>query len=438
MKKNLKIIVILFVVLMIFLIFIKLKNDYFTKPVISDKVTNIFQKIDEQNSVDVNKYFIYGTHLNIEGTVKIPKVSGISIYSVHIIAQNSKNDSSIETKYTYKDNILSFSTATEINNGFYLENLLNDDYYVFLKVILSNSDEMYYTLTNKTKYENITYYSLTKNNSNNKIDVKFDTYNNLPTMVISCSKCDSLPNNVYDIAIDASHGGIDTGAKKGKNRESDIVLDCSKILKDYLEKLGYKIFLTRNGSENANENMAINMYDENGRVNIVQAARPKLLISLNINDIKSKKGGVEVFAPSKNITFAKLLADNIVKKAKTSYSEFKTFKEAEGVYVHNFTDTEITSFNSRAKNGNYEPYNITTSTPYLYMIRETGGIATNAFIDGRNKNYGTNKYYNSNYGIESYSIELGYMNIESDLNNILKNKNLYMEGIADSIKEFYK
>ena len=66
------------------------------------------------------------------------------------------------------------------------------------------------------------------------------------------------------------------------------------------------------------------------------------------------------------------------------------------------------------------------------MIRETGGIATNAFVDGRNKNYGTNKYYNSNIGIETYSIELGYMHIEDDLDNILKNENLYMQAISNS------
>ena len=42
------------------------------------------------------------------------------------------------------------------------------------------------------------------------------------------------------------------------------------------------------------------------------------------------------------------------------------------------------------------------------------------------------KYYNSNIGIETYSIELGYMHIDDDLDNILKNENLYMQAISDS------
>ena len=181
--------------------------------------------------------------------------------------------------------------------------------------------------------------------------------------------------------------------------------------------------------------MANNMYNENGRINKVQESHAKILISLHVNSNSKKlsKGGVEVYAPSNcNLDFAKLLADNIVKQANTSYSTFSLYKQYDGVYVHNFSNAEILAFKSRAISGKYEPYNITKTTPYLYMIRETGGIATNAFVDGRNKNYGTNKYYNSNIGIETYSIELGYMHIEDDLDNILKNENLYMQAISNS------
>lgn len=52
--------------------------------------------------------------------------------------------------------------------------------------------------------------------------------------------------------------------------------------------------------------------------------------------------------------------------------------------------------------------------------------------------YSENKYRNSNVGVESYLIELGYMNVRKDLNNILNNEDLYVEAIVNSIKEFYK
>ena len=70
------------------------------------------------------------------------------------------------------------------------------------------------------------------------------------------------------------------------------------------------------------------------------------------------------------------------------------------------------------------------------MIRELGGIVTGAYVDGRNKTYGINEYYNSNIGIESYLIELGYINNTNDLDNMLTNKNLYVEAIGNTVKEY--
>ena len=70
------------------------------------------------------------------------------------------------------------------------------------------------------------------------------------------------------------------------------------------------------------------------------------------------------------------------------------------------------------------------------MIRETGGIATNAYVDGRNKEYGKNYYYDSNRGTETYLIELGFMNSNADITNIINNKELYVEGIKKSFQNF--
>ena len=120
-----------------------------------------------------------------------------------------------------------------------------------------------------------------------------------------------------------------------------------------------------------------------------------------------------------------------------SYSSQKTYKELDGVYVQNFNNLDILAFKSKAINGKYEPYKITTDTPYLYMIREIGGICTNAFVDGRNTTYSANKYFDSNVGIEGYVIELGAMNVKKDLKNITSNMDSYMQGICNSIKTFY-
>ena len=71
------------------------------------------------------------------------------------------------------------------------------------------------------------------------------------------------------------------------------------------------------------------------------------------------------------------------------------------------------------------------------MIRETGGIMTHAYVDGRNKNIGDNPYYNSNISAEAYLLELGFINSENDLENLKKNKEAYISAIVKTIVDNY-
>ncbi len=436
MSKDLKIkiVIIFFVLLMAFLIFNKFHTKHETESNTELKTQAVFEEINQFNTAKIDKYIVYGTHLNLDGNINLPKISDISIYSVHIVAKNIEQKIELlDCTYSYKDGILTFSTADKINKGLNLENLEESNYYLFLKVIFSNSEERYYSFENTSKYTNTTYYTMSKRN---KIDIKFDTFSGTKFLGLFVSEIDELPNNVYDIAIDASHGGKDTGATYKKYTEADLVLRYAKNLKKKLEDKGYKVFLSRDGSENPNQDLS-DMYAENGRINTIQESHSKLMLSLNLNSANSKTGGVEIYAPTNcDLNFAKSLADNIVKKAKSSYSSVKLFKQDDGVYVRNFKDYDILNFKASAILHKYEPYTITKQTPYQYMIREVGGIATNAFVDGRNTSYGKNKYFDSNVGIEAYILELGYMKTPKDLNNILKNEDLYVQAIVDAIETY--
>ena len=59
MKKStkIKLIVIFFILLMIFLIFIKIKNDNNSQTIIQTKTASLFQNIN--NTAKVNKYIVY-------------------------------------------------------------------------------------------------------------------------------------------------------------------------------------------------------------------------------------------------------------------------------------------------------------------------------------------------------------------------------------------
>ena len=82
------------------------------------------------------------------------------------------------------------------------------------------------------------------------------------------------------------------------------------------------------------------------------------------------------------------------------------------------------------------PYDITLGAPYMYMIREVGGIHTYAYIDGRNEVYGLNKYYNSNQTAEPYLIELAYINYSEDLKKVLNNPEEFSSAVSSAIKEY--
>ena len=231
--------------------------------------------------------------------------------------------------------------------------------------------------------------------------------------------------------------GKDVGAEANGYREANIALKYGIKIKSELEKLGLKVKITRDGRE-GNEYGVYTVYNKDGRVNVTGASKAKYVFSIHLNSIEkpNSEKGVEIYAPTKaNLDFAKSLADNIVKYGKTSYSKLApNYRVANGVYVRKFTEEEIEKSKQEAEKKGYKPYDIKQDTPYLYMIRETGGIATNAYVDGRNSEYGKNLYYDSNIGIEGYLIELGYINNKADLQNMLSNEDGYVEGIVQAIE----
>ena len=406
-----------------------------------DQERKIFSNI-EQQLVYINKYTVYGTHLNLSGSIQ--NIDLQNIKEVNLIFKINTNDStSIKLNYKIENNELFFNTSELINKGIDLEKLEEHQYYLFIE-IKYNEQTKYYSLSNNTSYDDIDYYTITKNNANKIIKIKFNKYK-LQDKEIDYMKIDVkktvLPKDVYDIIIDPGHGGSDVGAQYKEYNEADLTIKYAIELKEKLEKLGLKVALTRDGTEDKGKNSKFgvySIYDEDGRVNLVGKSKAKYAISIHFNSRSTpvKQGGLEIYAPANvDLEFAGTLAKKIITTTKTKYSPLDTNKKQEGVYVRKFKEEEIEDSKKQAAKLGYEPYNITTDTVYYYMIRETGGILTGAYIDGRNTKYGKNIYYNSNIGVESYILELGYIINEEDLNNILTKQNLYTDGICKGIEE---
>lgn len=421
---------------------------------VEEEIKSVLADVTDDR-VSVSKYYVYGTHLNLEGTLTAEKeiqsmelllvddAKGVSSEETDDTSSSASAVDEAERIYTLtktigEDGSYAFQTSANINDGVNLENIPDGNYCMLLRAAYSDGTHAYYSLTDASGEQAITYYTLTKDNSNQKIQMSFaqDTDGtNLNYLEVNVAKS-ALPDDVYDIVIDAGHGGKDTGASGNGYTESELTLQYAKALKSALEDKGYKIKLTRDGSEPADENMAYTMYDEDGRVSIVcrSGAKYCLCLHLNSNAEKLTRGGVQIYCSIRgNGDFAKLVADGIVAEAGTGYSNMQSDRVTDGVYAAPYSEKGISKNVATAEKYGYTPYDY-SGVDSLFMIRELGGIATGAFVDGRDTRYGSNEYRNSNTGVETLLIELGYISIDEDLKNIISNQKGYVKGIVDAVE----
>ena len=426
-KQRLKFIIYIFIIIFL-LILLKEK---------AKQENNILEDVEEEK-VSLEKCYIYGIHFNIEG-----KISGIeknNIAKTSLVIRKSKEDEKEYPVIQETDGTsIKIKSNKLINEGMNLEEIAEGKYVLLLKITTKDNQTKYYTFENKSECKDLEYYTITKQNSNRKINIDFLEYKKIPYIQIKSTDT-KLPDEVYDISIDPGHGGSDPGAMNGKYKEAEFAMKYSLALKKSLEELGLKVMLTRDGTEDTSEDSKFSVYsvyDKDGRVNLVGKSKAKYNLSIHLNSLDIKTiNGTEIYAPNNaNLDIAQAFADNIVKMANTTYSTRSIDKVSNGVYVRTYTEEEIQKSNESAKKSGYEPYPITTNTPYLYMIREVGGKTTGAYVDGRNKRYGKNEYYQSDIGVESYLIELGYIINKKDLNNMINNQEAYIKAIQKTVQE---
>ena len=412
MKKFLIVLGILFLVLCVFVIY-----DTYSLP-------NIPMLSVEDTVVNVDKLFIYGTHLNMEGNYTFEDEPELVLYNGNFISYEINN---------FDKN---FNLSQYINDGIYLDDIPTGNYYLFLRTKYVE-DEVekyrYYALKNNTEYKKTTYYTMS--NHEKKISISND--DSYPTMMMNVIKIKN--NDVYDIVIDPGHGGLDSGANKNGYSETDFTMNIATKIKDKLEKIGFKVKLTHEKGQLSNTEK-LNEYGVHGRAIIPREVNAKYLFSIHLNSSNFHSvNGLEVYtAKNINYNFAKLLVNNITNAAGITYSNNKTNKIYNGIYTRNFTEEDVIDTVNDYKKRNLIPYDVTTNSSYYYMIRETGGIVTGAYVDNRNNEIVGNPYINSNVGTETYLLELGYLSNKYDVNNMVNNLDKFVEGIVNSINTLYQ
>ena len=121
-------------------------------------------------------------------------------------------------------------------------------------------------------------------------------------------------NNQKVVVIDAGHGGEDFGTHSLSNpkyQEKSLNLTTAKLVKEYLQKMGYQIHMTRS------KDVFISLEE---RAIFTNHLKPALFVSVHYNSAPSKEAeGIEVFfyrstEDSLRTTQSKALAEAILKK----------------------------------------------------------------------------------------------------------------------------
>ena len=380
------------------------------------------KKIELDGIAYIEKYYVYGTNFNLSGYLD----NNDNIKDVKLILYNDKRETELNLDYELVEDRIVFSTSNLINVGYYLDKTELGKNYLLLKISMADESMHYYGLENKSDYKELKYYTLSK--INHVIFINSDNQYN--TLMLDVKK--NKDDNVYDITIDPGHGGKDPGACSKGNCEKGITLDLAMMLVNKLNEAGLKVNLTRTDNDTGIPNY--NMNGMLGRAVIPNESNSKYMFSIHLNShVNKKMHGVEILTPTNiDYSFAKMFADKIVEYTGTSYSINMGNKMFDGVYTRTFNAKDIKEHMEEYKE---LAYDVKEGTSYYFMIRETGGILTGAYIDSRNPSIGENPYYNSNKGIESYILELGYIISSDDINNILNNKENYVNAIYDSIME---
>lgn len=374
----------------------------------------------EEEVINIDELYIYGTHLNLHGNVVDDNNLQLVLY----------NGEFIEREINILDG--NFNLADKVNEGLYLEEIPRGEYFLFLRSWETdekgNNNYKYYSLKNSTEYKETIYYTFS--NINNKIII--DSEESYPTMMIKVTE--NTDKEIYDVVIDPGHGGMDGGATRYGYKETDFTLDLAMGIKEKLESNGLKVKLTRvEGQLSKNEKLP--EYGVHGRAVVPYEVKAKYLFSIHVNsNVSASVNGLEVYTPDNvNYDFAKKIAKNITDSTGLAYSSNKINKVLDGIYTRTFKESDIESSLKEYKEKNINPYDITTKSNYYYIIRETGGIVTGAYVDNRNEEIVGNPYVLSNVGTEAYLLELGYISNKNNLDNLINKPDLYIEAITNSI-----
>ena len=180
----------------------------------SEAENRVYDMIQTRPAELIN-FYTYGKSFGFTG--KLSNVSKDNFENAKLLITDGKDfNLELNMDIEFNENDMTFSLK-EINNTLILDDLDYSRYYILVRIKLNNSvDPRYYSFSNTTKDENIDYYTVRAVGDNEKESKKGNVYfvenkykgKDYHLMYLQMEKAD-IPDEVYDIVIDAGHGGKD-------------------------------------------------------------------------------------------------------------------------------------------------------------------------------------------------------------------------------------
>lgn len=306
---------------------------------------------------------------------------------------------------------------SETNKGIQLANLEAGRYYLYF-----NNEPIY---THDKVFDE--WYTIQRDGIAKHIEVK--TYQGM--LAIDVKDVTELPEDVYDILIDPGHGGLDTGTAFNNLLEAEEVLKIANYITSRLEDHGLKVKMTRTedldpaGKGNFDYNES--PYYEEGRVEQAYQYQPKYMISNHLNSYDKSLEGFEVYTPvSATNEWGELVASALTAAGQGPRdSEKSEFRVSEGSYKKYYLCKDSDYVTTYGCQNDY--------MDYLYIIRETGGKATQASTLLK---YNDNYKAIPNYGPETMLIEYAYIDNVKDSNEWKANYEKWGEAVVKATLQY--
>jgi|GEM_PF-3463250 len=277
-----------------------------------------------------------------------PRLEQIQVYGEH--AHFFLEPGFGEEVLLVKDGIRRFYWPAEfINKGLYLPKLESGLYHIYAGYLPLQAPRDYL----------LEGYTITRNGGN--LHYRFAGEDGQLTLRLD--EVTALPFEVYDIIIDAGHGGSNLGAHARGYEEKEENLRASLYLAKLFRAAGLKVACTRYGDYVPGQPGVaegdIDPYVTDGRVDLVYQARAKYLISNHLNaSTRAAYRGWQLYRS--------VLADD-------------TWQQAVAAAFTAYGHTPNNNFPSFGPPGIYRRFSQDdpqTNHDYYYILREVGGLMT--------------------------------------------------------------